>query len=108
MPSESRSNNIENFFLQGKDRLFLVWPLTIEHYIDENSPFWDISADDLKKGIKQTFRKTSFRKLCLGIYFYFIFRAIRVGCYFGRNCRKVRIILIAQLRKGLKAAELFV
>ena len=33
----------------GADRLFLVWPLTIEHYIDQNSPFWDISADDLKK-----------------------------------------------------------
>lgn len=32
------------------DRLFLVWPLTIEHYIDEESPFWNISADDLKKG----------------------------------------------------------
>jgi potassium inwardly-rectifying channel subfamily J len=31
------------------DRLFLVWPLTIEHYIDQNSPFWTISADDLKK-----------------------------------------------------------
>jgi hypothetical protein len=29
--------------------LFLVWPLTIEHYIDENSPFWTISADDLRK-----------------------------------------------------------
>lgn len=33
----------------GLDRLFLVWPLTIEHYIDQNSPFWTISADDLKK-----------------------------------------------------------
>lgn len=27
----------------------MVWPLTIEHYIDENSPFWTISAEDLKK-----------------------------------------------------------
>ncbi len=26
-----------------------MWPLTIEHYIDENSPFWTISADDLRK-----------------------------------------------------------
>ena len=34
----------------GADRLFLVWPLTIEHYIDDQSPFWNISADDLKKG----------------------------------------------------------
>ena len=38
-----------NFVQLGADRLFLVWPLTIEHYIDQNSPFWDISADDLKK-----------------------------------------------------------
>lgn len=34
---------------KGLDRLFLVWPLTIEHNIDENSPFWTITADDLKK-----------------------------------------------------------
>ena len=34
---------------KGLDRLFLVWPLTIEHYIDANSPFWSISAEDLKK-----------------------------------------------------------
>jgi potassium inwardly-rectifying channel subfamily J len=34
---------------KGLDRLFLVWPLTIEHYIDENSPFWTLSADDLRK-----------------------------------------------------------
>jgi potassium inwardly-rectifying channel subfamily J, other len=35
--------------LKGTDRLFLVWPLTIEHYIDQNSPFWNISAEELKK-----------------------------------------------------------
>jgi potassium inwardly-rectifying channel subfamily J, other len=35
--------------LIGTDRLFLVWPLTIEHYIDETSPFWKISAEDLKR-----------------------------------------------------------
>ena len=29
--------------------MFLVWPLTIEHYIDQNSPFWNISAEELKK-----------------------------------------------------------
>jgi hypothetical protein len=34
---------------KGLDRLFLVWPLTIEHYIDENSPFWNYSAADLKR-----------------------------------------------------------
>ncbi|CAF0788292.1 unnamed protein product, partial [Brachionus calyciflorus] len=34
---------------KGLDRLFLVWPLTIEHIIDENSPFWTITADDLRK-----------------------------------------------------------
>ena len=34
---------------KGWDRLFLVWPLTIEHYIDENSPFWNYSAADLKR-----------------------------------------------------------
>ena len=34
---------------KGSDRLFLVWPLTIEHYIDQNSPFWTISAEDIKK-----------------------------------------------------------
>ena len=34
---------------KGLDRLFLVWPLTIEHTIDENSPFWTLSAEDLRK-----------------------------------------------------------
>ncbi|RMZ92804.1 G -activated inward rectifier potassium channel 3-like [Brachionus plicatilis] len=34
---------------KGLDRLFLVWPLTIEHIIDENSPFWTLSAEDLRK-----------------------------------------------------------
>ena len=33
----------------GLDRLFLVWPLTIEHYIDQNSPFWNLSAADLRR-----------------------------------------------------------
>ena len=36
---------------KGLDRLFLVWPLTIEHYIDENSPFWNLSASDLKQDV---------------------------------------------------------
>jgi hypothetical protein len=36
------------YFCLGLDRLFLIWPLTIEHYIDINSPFWNISSHDLK------------------------------------------------------------
>ncbi|CAH1793677.1 unnamed protein product [Owenia fusiformis] len=28
-------------------KLFLVWPIIVEHKIDANSPFWDISAIDL-------------------------------------------------------------
>ncbi|ELU17004.1 hypothetical protein CAPTEDRAFT_3998 [Capitella teleta] len=32
---------------EGEDRLFLVWPVIIEHKIDEASPFWDISPEDL-------------------------------------------------------------
>ncbi|XP_077979834.1 G protein-activated inward rectifier potassium channel 3-like isoform X2 [Glandiceps talaboti] len=35
-------------FDQGWDRIFLVWPLVIEHIIDENSPLYEISADDLE------------------------------------------------------------
>ncbi|XP_013401886.1 G protein-activated inward rectifier potassium channel 3-like [Lingula anatina] len=34
-------------FDAGLDRLFLVWPLIVTHVIDENSPFWKISAEDL-------------------------------------------------------------
>lgn len=30
-------------------RLFMVWPLIVEHKIDENSPLWELSADDLKR-----------------------------------------------------------
>lgn len=33
----------------GCDRIFLVWPITICHEIDEDSPFWDITPDDLYK-----------------------------------------------------------
>ncbi|PAA90025.1 hypothetical protein BOX15_Mlig028496g1 [Macrostomum lignano] len=32
----------------GRDRLFLPFPAIVEHRIDEKSPFWDISADDLQ------------------------------------------------------------
>jgi len=31
------------------DRLFMVWPIIIEHRINEESPFWDLSADGLQR-----------------------------------------------------------
>jgi len=34
-------------FDEGRDRLFLVWPVIIVHKIDDNSPFWELSPDDL-------------------------------------------------------------
>ena len=34
---------------EGESRLFLVWPVILEHPIDENSPFWDVSPEDLHK-----------------------------------------------------------
>ncbi|XP_064594701.1 G protein-activated inward rectifier potassium channel 3-like [Liolophura sinensis] len=36
-------------FADGRDRLFLVWPVIIVHKIDEESPFWEISAEDLHR-----------------------------------------------------------
>ncbi|XP_036393691.1 G protein-activated inward rectifier potassium channel 3-like [Megalops cyprinoides] len=33
----------------GGDRLFLVEPQTITHVIDERSPFWELSAESLKR-----------------------------------------------------------
>ncbi|XP_052763035.1 G protein-activated inward rectifier potassium channel 3-like [Mya arenaria] len=33
----------------GLDRLFLVWPVIIVHKIDETSPFWEMSPEDLHK-----------------------------------------------------------
>ncbi|PAV55669.1 hypothetical protein WR25_01526 [Diploscapter pachys] len=33
---------------QGLDRVFVIWPITICHEIDERSPLYDISEDDLK------------------------------------------------------------
>ena len=33
----------------GCDRIFLVWPITICHEIDEDSPFWKITPEDLYK-----------------------------------------------------------
>ena len=31
-------------------RLFLVWPVIVQHYIGESSPLWDVSAEDLTSG----------------------------------------------------------
>ena len=36
-------------FDDGCDRIFLVWPITICHEIDEDSPFWNLTPDDLYK-----------------------------------------------------------
>ncbi len=35
-------------FDSGLDRIFVVWPITICHVIDEDSPLYDISAEDLR------------------------------------------------------------
>ena len=31
-------------------RLFLVWPVIVQHCITHTSPLWDLSADDLSSG----------------------------------------------------------
>jgi len=36
-------------FNEGLDRLFLVWPVIIVHKINETSPFWEMSPEDLHK-----------------------------------------------------------
>ena len=36
----------------NEGRLFLVWPVIIQHCINESSPLWDVSADDLTSGHK--------------------------------------------------------
>ncbi len=33
----------------GESRLFLVWPVILEHKIDKNSPFWEMPPEDLYK-----------------------------------------------------------
>lgn len=33
----------------GRDRLFLVWPVIIVHKIEDDSPFWEVSAEDLHR-----------------------------------------------------------
>ncbi|XP_023228631.1 G protein-activated inward rectifier potassium channel 3-like [Centruroides sculpturatus] len=34
-------------FDEGADRVFLIWPATIVHQIDSNSPFYALSAEDM-------------------------------------------------------------
>ncbi|XP_076445681.1 G protein-activated inward rectifier potassium channel 3-like isoform X1 [Babylonia areolata] len=36
-------------FDEGRDRLFLVWPVIIVHKIDEASPFWELTPEDLHR-----------------------------------------------------------
>ena len=36
-------------FDEGRDRLFLVWPVIIVHKIDERSPFWELTPEDLHR-----------------------------------------------------------
>lgn len=31
----------------GSENLFFIWPMTIVHTVDENSPFYNMSAMDL-------------------------------------------------------------
>ena len=33
---------------ETEGRLFMVWPIIVEHKIDQNSPLWELSADSLK------------------------------------------------------------
>ena len=34
---------------ESEGRLFMVWPVIVEHRINEDSPFWTWSAEDLKR-----------------------------------------------------------
>ncbi|ESO06688.1 hypothetical protein HELRODRAFT_106279 [Helobdella robusta] len=34
---------------ETEGRLFMVWPVIVEHHITEDSPFWSWSAEDLKR-----------------------------------------------------------
>jgi hypothetical protein len=34
---------------ETEGRLFMVWPVIVEHRINEDSPFWDLSADSLQR-----------------------------------------------------------
>ncbi|CAG0924329.1 unnamed protein product, partial [Notodromas monacha] len=45
IPYDQRELNVG--YDTGEDRLFFIWPTTIVHMIDENSPFYSMSAADL-------------------------------------------------------------
>jgi potassium inwardly-rectifying channel subfamily J len=36
-------------FNEGRDRLFLVWPVIVEHRITEESPFYEMSLEDFQR-----------------------------------------------------------
>ncbi|ESO00590.1 hypothetical protein HELRODRAFT_82781, partial [Helobdella robusta] len=35
---------------ETEGRLFMVWPVIVEHKIDERSPFWELSAEKVRQG----------------------------------------------------------
>lgn len=41
--------NLEFGVNEGNDRLFLVWPVIIKHKISPDSPFWELSPDNMRK-----------------------------------------------------------
>lgn len=45
LPFHQKNIKLETSDEEG--RLFLIWPATVEHKIDQDSPLWDISANDL-------------------------------------------------------------
>jgi len=55
LPVYQRDLGLGDGSSEGPDsegRLFLVWPVIVQHCIDETSPLWDVSADDLTSGHK--------------------------------------------------------
>ncbi|CRK99848.1 CLUMA_CG013151, isoform A, partial [Clunio marinus] len=44
---ERTGKNQQRLKLENNGRVFLIWPQTVCHYIDETSPFYDMSARDL-------------------------------------------------------------
>ena len=37
-------------YADGLDRVFVIWPITICHVIEEDSPLYDVAKADLKSG----------------------------------------------------------
>ena len=35
-------------YSEGLDRVFVIWPITICHFIDKESPLYDVSKTDLE------------------------------------------------------------